>query len=205
MSTTQAPTDPAGQSSTVSYHAQAERLYESLFESRELCPICFAKKRSFYPEYDEAVATHLAGKNSAALNALGHRVDDEGGIQVNSATSDADPATYQDVVPERKKTREVNGEPRIGWEIEEPPRPMTVCQCGVIDPDFDNPRGTRLRFEAIENIAEHIWQREDDEDAFDLDAAKAVIEQARQRSDLSGHDQTVLVGAIELGLKHADE
>ena len=181
---------------TLSARARAERLFEHLFYDPSLCVVCFARKRSYYPEYDQAVAEHLVGRNGTALESMGHRVDDEGGLMVNKATSDADPATYQEVVP--PKTDQYG-------QILELPGPRTICQCGEIDFDLDeNHRSKKQLYDGIENIAEHILKRDEiDEDDFNCEAAKEVIRQATKKDSLAGRDRRVLVGAIEFGLEKA--
>lgn len=190
MSTTQ-PTSPES-TSGASPRARAERLFDTLFSSPELCPLCFARKRCFYPEYDTAVAEHLVGENNTVLEAFGHRLDDEGGLMVHSATSDADPNAYQEVVPPRKDEY---------GQILEPARPRTVCQCGVVDYDFDDPRSMSEMYDAIEHLAEHVREREG---AFNLKAAKEVVRQSKNADSLAGRDRRVLIGAIEFGIRKAD-
>lgn len=182
---------------TLSARARAERIFDHLFSDPSLCVVCFARKRSFYPEFDQAVAEHLVGRNGAALESMGHRIDDEGGLLVNKATSDADPATYKEVVP--PKTNQYG-------EILELPGPRTICQCGVIDYDCDEDHRTKGQlYDGIENIADHIEERDEiDEDAFNLGAAKELIRQATKKDSLAGRDRRVLVGAIQFGLEKAD-
>lgn len=198
MSTSQASqSSGSATTTTLSPRARAERLFEHLFYDPSLCVVCFARKRSYYPEYDQAVAEHLVGRNGTILESMGHRVDDEGGLMVNKATSDADPATYQEVVPPKTD--------KYG-QILELPGPRTICQCGVVDFDLDEDHRTKKQlYDGIENIAEHIEEYDEiDEDAFHLPAAKEVIRQATKNDSLAGRDRRVLVGAIRFGLEKAD-
>lgn len=200
MSTSQSPQSHASAPSsnyTLSPRARARRLFEHLFNDPALCVVCFSQKRTFYPEYDQAVAGHLLGRNGTVLELMGHRLDDEGQLMVHKATSDADPNCYQEVVPPKTDDQ---------GQIIEKASPRTVCECGVVDFDLDEDhRSTKQLYDSVENIAEHIHERDEiDEDGFDLDAAKEVVRQASKCDSLAGHDRRVLIGAIELGLKAAD-
>lgn len=191
MSTTQ-PSESPRAAPSPSPRARAERLFETLFSDPALCPLCFARKRCFYPEFDRSVAEHLVGENNTVFESFGHRLDDEGGLMVHSATSDADPNAYLEVVPPKKG--------KYG-EILEPARPRTVCECGTVDYDFDDPRSMREMYTAVENLAEHVRERED---GFHLEAAKEVVRQSKTADSLAGRDRRVLIGAIEFGLRKAE-
>lgn len=180
------------------YRRRAEDLIDELFEDRALCPWCFARKRTFYPEFDLDLANRLyrgprnghRGSNKMAFSAMGHSLREDGSLQVNSATSTADPSTYREVVP-----------PTWLYGRYYPPRSRTICECGVIDVDFDDSRSKAELYTAIENISGHL---EDKGYSYNLKAGKVVIEKANERPELASHDRAVLKNAIYLGLKHAD-
>ena len=180
------------------YKRRARDLVDELFEDRALCAWCFARKRTFYPEFDLDLANRLyrgprngaRGSNKLAFSAMGHSLNEDGSLQVNSATSTADPSTYQEVVPPTW----LNGRYH-------PPRARTICECGVIDIDFDDSRSKAMQLTTIENISEHL---EDKGYSFNLEAAKTVIHKANESPELASHDREVLINAVYLGLKHAD-
>lgn len=199
---------PAAAPSSLSkddYRRLATELFNELFEDHALCPVCFARKRTFYPEYDLDLANRLyrgagaKGSNKLTFEAMGHSLNEDGSLQVNSATSDADPATYQDVVPETWLPIKDDAGHIIDWDWK-PPRSRTICQCGVIDYDFDDARSTGQLYDAVENIGDHLKERYP-EYWFHTEAAKKVVEKAVPKKELAGRDRDVLIRAMQLGLQ----
>lgn len=195
--------------SDADYGRLAEELFDELFEDKALCPVCFARKRTFYPEYDLDLANRLyrgagaKGSNKLTFEAMGHSLNEDGSLQVNSATSDADPATYQDVVPPTwLPVKDDRGE-IVDWNWQAP-RSRTICRCGVIDYDFDDARSTGQLYDAIENIGGHLKERYP-EFWFHTPAAKKVVELASPKKELAGRDRDVLIRAMELGLRRGRE
>lgn len=172
----------------VHLHAIAERHLERLWDDPGLCSFCFARRRTYHTEYEEDVASHLTGRNTAALEARGHTVDDDGTLLVNTATSTPDPGTVQEVVP----PTEIDGR-------HYPPRPKTICECGTVDYDPTVDRTVGELFEALENIARQFAI---DDVAFDDDAAIAMLKKTSSIDALAGKDADVLRASIKLGLKH---
>lgn len=168
----------------------ATRLFESLLFSHAYCNWCFARKRKLHEEYDEAVAQHLQGKNSAALEALGHGLEEDGGLLVNTATSTPEPNTYLEVPPPKTDER---------GRITASPRPKRICSCGEIDIDPTADRATGILLEAARNIADELTRQ-------DITVSKEhmvqFIHAARKHDTLAGKDKRVLTGAIRCGLKH---
>ena len=174
--------------------------YNSVFNifanSNAHCPWCYARTRSFYPEFDKAQAEHIrdrGGPSMEMLQALGHSITEDGALMVNSATSDADPNCYRDVLP---PTRIREGF-RAGKLI--PPRPATICRCGVVDYDPTDDRGLQGRLDAIRNIAEELHQ---DYIAFNLEAARKFIYECQNHPALAGKDKEVLRRATSIGFRH---
>lgn len=179
------------------YKRRAQDLVDELFEDRALCPWCFARKRTFYPEFDLDLANRLyrgpkngqRGSNKLAFSAMGHSLNEDGSLQVCSATSTADPKTYQEVVPPTW----LNGRFH-------PPRARTICECGVIDHDLEAHRSKGMLLTTIENISEHL---EDKGYSFNLEAAKTLVRKSCESPELGGHDRKVLINAVYFGLKHS--
>lgn len=183
MSTTMSP------QTGVQLEAIAERHLERLWGDPGICSFCFARRRQYYTEYEEELAAHLQGRNTAALEARGHTVDDDGTLLVNTATSTPDPSTVQDVVP----ATEIDGH-------HYPPRPKTICQCGTVDYDPSTDRETGELFTALEHIAGHL---DADNVDFNHDAATEMLRKAITIDKLAGKDGQVLQKAIKIGLKYA--
>lgn len=171
---------PSASESPATLKETAAQHFDRLLTAPHTCAWCFGVRRRYYSEYDTFRDFNLdVVKGRGSL------------LQVVTATSDPDPRTYQEVVPPKKDDR---------GRVIEPPRPKTICECGTIDYDLEDPRPTRVLYEAVENIAEHFDR---DDIAFDTEAAKQVVKKARKKDSLAGKDQQVLTGAIYLGLKHA--
>lgn len=181
------------------YRRRAKDLLDQLDDEDGLCPWCFARKRTFYPEFDLDLANRLyrgprnghRGSNKQTFSAMGHSLNEDGSLQVNSATSTADPSTYQEVVPPTW----LNGEFY-------PPRSRTICECGTIDYDLDQIRSKSMMLTAIENMAEHLeeWGY-----PINLEAAKKMVRMGAENSNVTGRDMDIFERAIYLGLKHADD
>lgn len=164
----------------------ASRAYSDVFEhlrdSDETCPWCFGRVRSFYPEFDDAVADRLGGK----------KLGGEPALQVIRASSDASPAVYKDVVP--PKTDEHG-------RVVEPARAMSVCECGVIDFSNSDSRSKGQLLLCVRNIAEHLHT---DYIPFDVEAAETAIDVAADKRLIGdGVDMEILECATQLGLKKA--
>lgn len=157
----------------------ATAAFDHLRASDETCSWCFGHIRTFYPEYDEAVGNHLGGRKLGNAPAM----------QVITASSDASPTAYQDVVPPRTD--------KYGHVLE-PARPRTVCECGVIDFDSTDNRGKGDLLLAVRNIAGH---HHDAYLPFDTDAAETVVDKAADRRFIgTGRDMEILEHATRLGL-----
>jgi len=174
-----------------SQHTQTqtpESILEDLWDNPGICPYCFGKKRQYHTEYEEELANHLAGTNTAALEARGHQVSDDGSLLVDTtATSDPDPSTFYDVVP----PTEIDGR-------KYPARAQSVCECGVVDYDPASDRSKRELHEAVDNISDRLSERGI---GFHTDAAHRTVETLLGFPALAGKDRVVLEKAIEKGLR----
>lgn len=177
---------PAG---NVSY-SDAGRLLERAVGDPELCRWCFGRRRRYHPEHDAAEAENLRwGNTKGTLEAKGHRIQEDGTLLVNTATSDPDPSTYQEVVPPTR----INGE----WY---PPRPHTICKCGVIDYSDHDHRSLIQLHDCVDNLADWLERRQDQEAEFHRRAAHNITTCLRQYDVLAGKDEIVLTEALRRGL-----
>lgn len=170
---------PTSESSDRQYTETADRLLKKYWADPGLCSYCFARKRRFYGEYDKARDDYLDRNRATAL-------------AVVTATSDADPATFYDVVPGKRRDK-------YGAQTD-PPHPANVCQCGHID---YSPRDDRSRADlltCIDNLA--VALRRDDR-PFRTQAAVRFIHRAAEKGALGGNDADALTAALKLGLKYA--
>lgn len=176
---------------TVSYE-KANRLFERAASDPELCRICFARTRRYYPEEAEREAQELRwGATKGVLEAKGHKINEDGTLMVNTATSDPDPRTLFDVPP----ATTIDGEYH-------PPRAMTICECGTVDHPTDNRRTLSRLHTCVDNLAEWIGRLELSTypDTFDLDAAHDRVSLLRQYDSMSSKDEIVLTEALRAGL-----
>lgn len=144
--------------------------------------------------------------------ARGHHAKSDGTLMVDgTATSDADPATFSDVVPERRIG--ADGDPEhpdksVG-DIIEAPRSYTICSCGVIDYNKHDSRTRKQLVEAVENIADRfkeITARDDEiQLPFDEQAAIDLIDERGDNGELGRNDDHVLADAIACGREAAEE
>lgn len=177
---------------TVSF-PRAQRLLERAVEDSELCVWCFARTRRYFPDDDRREAQELRwGATKQTLRAKGHTIREDGTLAVNTATSDPDPSTYQDVVPEAW----IDGEFH-------PPRPQSVCSCGVVDYCDDDHRSLSELHTCVDNLAE--WFERMDlsmyDAEFDTQAAHDIVTRLRQYRNTSGKDKLVLSEAMRQGVR----
>ena len=179
------------QTQSSSTQQTAKGILEALWDDSGICSWCFQRRRRYYTEYEESVAEHLTGKNMSALECRGHEVTDDGTLLVDStATSDADPSTYREVVPPRTD--------EYGSPVERP-KALNVCECGVVDYDPSDDRSTRELHECVDNISERL----EGEFEFSTEAAHRTVSKLRERDEFGGRDKDVLRLAIKFGRKYA--
>jgi hypothetical protein len=187
-------------------HLVSDGSYDSVYplfkNTRETCPWCFDRVRRLYPEHDAArIRSIHAGESSAepgVLEAAGITKQEDGTLQVDSATSDADPATVKSVVPPTRL-------PAPDWHPAETryvaPRQQYVCAtCGIVDHDFTRARSWTWLLFAVGNIADRLH---DEYLLFDELAAQQIVHKAKQRPELTCEDDKILRNAVLFGLRQA--
>lgn len=182
------PTQPR-----VSY-SDADRLVERAVGDPERCPWCFARRRRYHPDVARREAEELRwGATKQTLDAKGHTIQEDGTLAVNTAVSDADPSTFQDVVPDAW----IDGEYH-------PPRPQTICSCGVVDYGDDDDRSLSEIHTSIDNLVE--WYDELDlsapayPDDINEQAAHDMATRLRGYDIMSGADRLVIAESLRRGL-----
>ena len=199
-------TDHSLDTISVTEENRAEAIFDRIQRDPGVCGWCFARIRHYYPDYEHAVAEHLSRRNCAELTfeGRGHEIRDDGTMCVNeTATSVRTDAAVGAVVPEKRERRYTRSGITIGWEVTEGPSYRTVCECGTVD-EFDRgeKRPTPLLFSAVEHIAGQLATAEV---PFNERAADLVVREAMKRRSLAGKDRKVLIGAIEFGLRKAQQ
>lgn len=175
----------------VSY-SDADRLVGRALDDPERCTWCFARKRRYHPDEARREAQELRwGATKQTLDAKGHTIKEDGSLAVHTAVSDADPSTFQDVVPEAW----IDGE-------HHPPRPRTVCSCGVVDYDDKDDRTLSDVHICIDNLVE--WYDDLDleslPDALNKQAAHDMARRLREYDSMSGADRLVITESLRRGL-----
>lgn len=171
-----------------------EALRDALFDAPGVCNWCFGRKRRYYQSHEQAVAEYLYREGrGGALRCRGHTPTSDGTLMVDgTATSDADPGTFCEVVPPRTDER---------GQVVELPRAYTICECGVIDYDTRDSRTVRQLVECVEHIDERL---EEVGIPFDAQAAIALVDELKDRGALGTNDDPVLAHAIRLGRARAE-
>lgn len=173
-------------------YERARRLFERAVEDRELCPWCFARRKRYFPEEDEAAANELRwGATKLTLEAMGHRIEPDGSLHVSTGTSEPEPGQFYEAVPETV----IDGEFKRS-------RQQSICVCGVIDHKLDESRSLSVLHDCVDHLAK--WYARLDlstmPDAFDAEAAHDMTTRLRQYDRLSGQDKIVLTEALRAGL-----
>jgi hypothetical protein len=157
-----------------------KRLVDKLIRDPQLCAWCFAKRRRIHAEYDELRDERIRHST----------------LQVITATSSPDPATYSEVVPPKKDAEQP-------WIITEPPRPRCICgDCASIDVDLDCHRDNATLVLAVRNGISYL------NDEYDRElCADSAADRVREitSSGRAGHEQTTLAAGFEAAFEHASE
>lgn len=157
-----------------------ERLVEKLIDDPQLCVWCFAKRRRIYEEYDRLRDDHL--RNST--------------LQVITATSDPDPATYSEVVPPKMDEEQP-------WIEIEPPRPRCICgDCANIDIDLDKHRSNAMLVKASKNMVK--WLNKEHDKGLNVDAAADRVRELTS-TGRAGQDKVTLASALRYSFIHAGD
>lgn len=173
-----APPDAASERIT---NETAKRVLNRLWDHAGYCSFCFGIRRRYYTAFDEARDDYF------------DRTGKSGPLAVVTATSDAAPGTFTEVVP--GKQRDAYG------AIKAPARPKTVCSCGVVDYDPGENRSQRVLLTCIENIDAALAR---DGWPFNATVATRFIYRAAEKGALrQSRGVAVLTRAVKLGLKHA--
>lgn len=173
-------------------YEKAHSLFERAASDPELCRICFARNRRYFPEEAEREAEELRwGATKGVLEAKGHQINEDGSLMVNPATSDPDPSTFREVPP----ATTIDGEYK-------PPRATTICECGTIDHPEDNRRALSQIHTCIDNLAEWFGRLDLSTypDSFNPDAAHDRASLLRRYDNMSAKDEIVLSEALRAGL-----
>lgn len=171
----------------------AHRLFRRTVDDRELCAWCFARERILHPEYDEMEAHHLRwGPRKQTLEAKGHRIRADGGVDVDFSTADPDPSTMRDTPP----ATTIDGEYKR-------PKPQSICKCGVVDHGNHNRSLSHLHT-CLDNIIEWIERKDITAlnaypDSFDEEAAHDMLTRLRQYDTMSAKDEIALTEAVRQG------
>lgn len=157
-----------------------ERLVEKLIDDPQLCVWCFAKRRRIYKDYDRARDDYL---NKSTL-------------QVVTATSDPDPATYSEVVPPKMDEEKP-------WLEIEPPRPRCICgDCSNIDIDLSKHRSNAMLVKAAKNMV--TWLNKEHDKGLNVDAAADRVRELTS-TGCAGQDKLTLASALRYSFIHAGD
>lgn len=158
-----------------------EAVLELVKDAPEYCGWCFRKLRQYYPEIDADAVAYLEDD-----------VDDPHNRLILTPAREYEPGIERDVVP-----------PRIadGGRVIESSQPRRVCECGTVDIDLTDDRGTGGRLEAVERLGVVVRSVGA---AFSDEAARRFVHAARKKGSgaLTGKDDKVIARAVKLGLRY---
>lgn len=189
----------------------AERLLSNLFDDNTICNWCLDHRRVPYLEYDQArLNSKDMRSNSSTINSWSTDFarQDDGTLQVISATSGPSPHAYQDVIDGKPKP--LPGESHEDrWTVpdgylsnprpNEPPRPKTICgECSIIDVDPTEDRNKREVNTALKHLLTHA---EDAGIPHDRDHAIGMSHELLEHDSAQGKDRWVLERSLAYGIE----
>lgn len=189
----------------------AERLLSNLFDDNSICNWCLDRRRIPYMEYDTArLNSKDVRANPGTINSWSTDFarQDDGTLQVLTATSGPSPHAYRDVIDGKPKPLpDETHEDR--WTIpdgylsnprpSEPPRPKTICgDCAKIDVDPTEDRNKR----EVNTALKHLLTHADEADIHhDRDHAIGMSHELLEHDSAQGKDRWVLERSLAYGIE----